>query len=172
MKKIILIALMALTTMATYAHRRVSENATVVSTDTIYYNADYLRVMNRSEAAYGRLLLTEGTGRDKREVFRDYYINGKIKMEGGYSFIDLSNDRNTKVEGDITAFYPNGKEKYRGSFVNGQPDGYFTLMMRDGSIATAEFVNGKSRFSYFVVTGTDGTQTQRDISDLKAFLKK
>lgn len=172
MKKIFLLTLMALTTMVTYAHKRISETAVAVSTDTIYYNADYIRVMDRSEAAYGRLLLTEGTGRNKRDVFRDFYMNGNVKMEGGYSFIDLENDRNTKVEGDITAFYPNGKEKYRGSFVNGQPDGYFTLLMRDGSIATAEFVNGKSRFNYFMVTNQQGQQTKRNIDDLKSFLKK
>ena len=45
-------------------------------------------------------------------------------------------------------------------------------MMRDGSIATAEFVNGKSRFNYFVVTATDGNQTRRDINELKIFLKR
>ena len=132
--------MIAFMTMASYAHKRVSETATVVSTDTIYYNADYIRVNNRVDAAYGRLLLTEGTGKNKREVFRDYYMNGKLKLEGGYSFIDLNDDRNTKVEGDVTAFYPNGKEKYRGSFIGGKPEGYLTVMMRDGSIATAEFV--------------------------------
>lgn len=99
-------------------------------------------------------------------------MNGKLKLEGGYSFIDLNNDRNTKVEGDVTAFYPNGKEKYRGSFIGGKPEGYLTVMMRDGSIATAEFVNGISRFNYFVVTATDGNQTRRDINDLKIFLKR
>ena len=172
MKKILLLTMMAFITMASYAHKRVSETATVVSTDTIYYNADYIRVDNRADAAYGRLLLTEGTGRQKREVFRDYYMNGKLKLEGGYSFIDLNDDRNTKVEGDVTAFYPNGKEKNRGSFIGGEPEGYLTVMMRDGSIATAEFVNGISRFNYFVVTATDGNQTRRDINDLKIFLKR
>ena len=75
------------------------------------------------------------------------------------------------VAGDVTAFYPNGKEKWRGTFVNGKPNGYFTMMMRDGSIATAQFINGKSRLNYFVVTSPDGTMSRRDIKELESFLK-
>ena len=37
--------------------------------------------------------------------------------------------------------------------------------------ATAEFVSGKSKYDYFVVTSPDGTTTKRDINDLKAILK-
>ena len=170
MKKLFLISIMAMLTIASYGHKRI-ENATPVSNDTIYYNADHIRVDSKSDAAYGRLLMTEGTGAQKRDVFRDFYLNGTPKLEGGYSFIDISNDANTKLEGDITAFYPNGKEKCRGTYVNGKPQGYFTVLMRDGSIATAEFVSGKSKYDYFVVTSPDGTTTKRDINDLKAILK-
>lgn len=162
---------MAMLTAATYAHKRI-ENAVPVSNDTIYYSIDKMRVDDKSQAAYGRLLLTVGTGAQKRDVFRDYYPNGTLKIEGGYSFIDLSNDNNTKLEGDVTAYYPNGKEKWQGSFVNGMANGYFTMMMRDGSIATAQFVNGKSKLDYFVVTAPDGTMTKRDVKDLQSFLKK
>lgn len=170
MKKLLLVAAMAMVTVATYAHRRVV-NATPVSNDTIYYNVENMRVDSKDLAAYGRLLLVEGTGRDKRDVFRDFYPNGNVKIEGGYSFIDLNNDNNTRLEGDVTAFYPNGKEKWRGTFVNGKPDGYFTMMMRDGSVATAQFIDGKSRLDYFVVTAPDGSTSRRDIKDLKSFLK-
>ena len=171
MKKMFLISILALLSIASYGHRRVV-NATPVSTDTIYYNDANQRVYERAEAAYGRLLLTEGTGRNKRDVFQDYYMNGKLKLEGGYSFLDLSDDNNTQLDGDITAFYQNGKEKWRGTFVNGKPQGYFVMMMRDGSVATAEFENGRSKHDYFTVTAPDGTMKLRDIRDLKSFLKK
>lgn len=171
MKKIFLISMMAMFTVASYGHKRIV-NAVPVSNDTIYYNADNIRISDKSDAAYCRLLMTEGTGLQKRDVFRDFYPNGNVKLEGGYSFIDLTNDNNTMLDGDITAFYPNGKEKWRGTFVKGQPNGYFTLMMRDGSIATAEFVDGKSKRDYFVVTSPDGKMSKRNISELKSFLKK
>ena len=170
MKKILLIAVMAMLTTASFAHKRIV-NATPISNDTIYYNVENMRVDSKDVAAYGRLLLTEGTGREKRDVFRDFYPNGNVKIEGGYSFIDLSDDKNTRYEGDVTAFYPNGKEKWHGTFVNGKPNGYFTMMMRDGSIATAQFINGKSRLNYFVVPSPDGTMSRRDIKELESFLK-
>ena len=113
-----------------------------------------------------------GKGVEKRDIFRDFYPNGTLKAEGGYSFIDLSNDNNTQLDGEVTAFYPNGKEKWQGKFVNGKANGYFTVMMRDGSIATAQFVNGKSKLDYFVVTAADGTMSKRDVKDLKHLLKK
>ena len=62
---------MAMLTIASYGHKRI-ENATPVSNDTIYYNADHIRVDSKSDAAYGRLLMTEGTGAQKRDVFRDF----------------------------------------------------------------------------------------------------
>ena len=165
---------MAMLTVASYAHKRVL-NAVPVSNDTIYYNVDNIRVDDKSDAAYGRLLLTAGPagkGVEKRDIFRDFYPNGTLKAEGGYSFIDLSNDNNTQLDGEVTAFYPNGKEKWQGKFVNGKANGYFTVMMRDGSIATAQFVNGKSKLDYFVVTAADGTMSKRDVNDLKHLLKK
>ena len=169
--QLLLVAIMAMLTVASYAHKRVL-NAVPVSNDTIYYNVDNIRVDDKSDAAYGRLLLTAGKGVDKRDIFRDFYPNGTLKAEGGYSFIDLSNDNNTQLEGEVTAFYPNGKEKWQGKFVNGKANGYFTVMMRDGSIATAQFVNGKSKLDYFVVTAADGTMSKRDVKDLKHLLKR
>ena len=139
---------MAMLTVASYAHKRVL-NAVPVSNDTIYYNVDNIRVDDKSDAAYGRLLLTAGKGVEKRDIFRDFYPNGTLKAEGGYSFIDLSNDNNTQLDGEVTAFYPNGKEKWQG-----------------------KFVNGKSKLDYFVVTAADGTMSKRDVNDLKHLLKK
>ena len=48
MKKILLVAIMAMLTVASYAHKRVL-NAVPVSNDTIYYNVDNIRVYDKSD---------------------------------------------------------------------------------------------------------------------------
>lgn len=169
MKKLLLISVMAMLTIASYGRKHV-ENATVVA-DTIYYAENMQNVVSKSQANYYRLLMTEGTGLQKRDVFQDFYLNGNLKAEGGYSFVDLGNDKNTVFDGEITTYYVNGKEKWHGTFKNGKRNGYFTLMMRDGSVAVAEFVNGVSIHDYFTVTHADGTITKRPLSEMKSLLQ-
>ena len=170
MKKILVISIMAAFALASNAaNKRMMENATIVA-DTIYYDANRMNVADRSDASYYRLLLKAGKGQQKQDMFQDFYLNGSLKAEGGYSFIDLGNDNNTKMDGEVTTYYPNGKEKWRGQFANGKPNGYFTMQMRDGSIAVAEFVNGKSKFDYFTVTRPDGTIKRHSINELDSLL--
>lgn len=169
MKKIILMSAMLLMTAVSFAHSRISENAKVVS-DTIYYAANNLSVKTAQEASYYRILKTQGVGMQKEDVFQDYYMNGNLRAEGGYTFIDLSNDKNTMLNGEVTTYYQNGKEKLHGKYVNGKRQGYFTLQLRDGGVAVVAFDNGKSRYDYFMVTLPDGTQEKRPLSDIKKLL--
>ena len=168
MKKIFLFAIMALITVSSFARKRI-ENATVVA-DTLYYAANMMNVANRDQASYYRLLMTEGSGLTKRDVFQDYYMNGNLKAEGGYSFVDLSNDKNTVLNGEVTTFYPNGKEKLHGNYVNGKREGYFTLQLREGGVAVVQFKNGKSVHNYFTVTHKDGTIEKKPLSEIRAFM--
>lgn len=170
MKKIALISAMLLMTVVSFGRNRVSENAKIVA-DTIYYAADMQSVANANQATYYRLLKTQGTGLEKEDVFQDFYMNGNLKAEGGYSFIDLSNDKNTVLDGDVTTFYQNGKEKLHGRYVNGQRNGYFTLQMRDGGVAIVEYKNGESKYNYFMVTRPDGSQEKRPINEIKSLLQ-
>jgi antitoxin component YwqK of YwqJK toxin-antitoxin module len=170
MKKIVLVSMMLLMTVASFGRKHVSETATVVG-DTIYYAADHMSVSNPEQASYYRLLLTQGTGLSKEDVFKDFYMDGTLKAEGGYSFIDLGNDKNTKLNGDVTTYYANGKEKMHGTYVNGKREGYFTLQMRDGGIAVMEFNNDQSKHDYFIVTEPDGNQTKRPISEIRSLLQ-
>ena len=103
MKKIALISMMLLMTVASFGHKRVSDNAVVVA-DTIYYAADQKSVASADQASYYRLLLTQGTGLNKEDVFKDYYMDGTLKAEGGYSFVDLGNDHNTVLNGDVITY--------------------------------------------------------------------
>lgn len=168
MKRLFIVALLAIVTVSTYA-RKTFVNTTVVA-DTIYYAQNMKNVANADQASYYRLLMTEGNGLKKQEVFRDFYMNGTVKAEGGYSFIDLGNDKNTVLNGEVTTFYPNGNEKWHGTYVNGKRQGYFTLQMREGGVAVVVYENGQSKFDYFTITKADGTMEKHNISELKALM--
>lgn len=169
MKKIILFSMMAMMTVASYGTKHVSPEA-VVASDTIYYGANKMNVSSRSDASYYRLLMTQGRGNNKQDVFKDYYLNGTLKAEGGYSFIDLSDDTNSLLNGEVITYYPNGKIKSCGKYVNGKRNGFFTIQMRDGSVASLEFVDGQSKYDYFMVTRHDGSMERRPISEIKSLL--
>jgi len=159
---------MALLTVASFGRKHV-ENATVVA-DTIYYAENMMNVQSADQASYYRLLMTIGSGLKKRDVFQDFYMNGNLKAEGGYSFVDLGNDKNTVLNGEVTTYYQNGKEKWHGVYKNGKREGYFTLQMRDGSVAVVQFVNGESAHKFFTVTHRDGRIEKKPISDIKSLL--
>jgi len=167
MKQGLLITVMALFSVVSYARKHVSENATVVA-DTIYYAADMSRVQNSEQAEYYRLLMQQNKGIGKVDVFQDFYMNGTLKAEGEYSFIDLGNDANTVLNGEVTTYYQNGMEKWHGKYIQGKREGYFTLHMREGGIAVVQFKGDKSVHDYFTITRADGTMEKRPISELKA----
>ena len=125
---------MAFMTVAAFGRKHV-ENATVVA-DTIFYAENMSNVASAEQASYYRLLMTTGTGVNKKDVFQDFYMNGNLRAEGGYSFVDLGNDRNTIFNGEVTTYYKNGKEKWHGKYVNGKREGYFTLQLREGGAAS------------------------------------
>ena len=168
MKRIILIAAMALVTVASFGRKHV-ENATVVA-DTIFYAENMANVASADQASYYRLLMTTGKGINKQDVFQDYYMNGNLRAEGGYSFIDLGNDRNTIFDGEVTTYYKNGKEKWHGKYVNGKREGYFTLQLREGGVAVVQFKNGESVHDYFTVTKSDGTMEKKSLSEIKSLM--
>ena len=83
MKRMILFSLMALMTIAAFGRKHV-ENATVVA-DTIFYAENMSNVTSADQASYYRLLMTTGSGLNKKDVFQDFYMNGNLRAEGGYS---------------------------------------------------------------------------------------
>lgn len=169
MKKLMILSMMLLAVLSASARKHVSESATVVA-DTIYYAANQQNVQDRGQAAYYRLLKQDGKGLNKEDVFQDFYMNGNLKAEGGYSFIDLGNDRNTIFNGEVTTYYKNGKEKWHGKYVNGKREGYFTLQLREGGVAVVQFKNGKSIHNYFMITYKDGTTEKRNLSEIQSLM--
>ena len=87
MKRILLISVVAMMTITSYARKHVAENAVVVA-DTIYYAADKTTVNNNDQASYYRLLMKQNHGVTQRDVFQDFYMDGTLKAEGEYSFIE------------------------------------------------------------------------------------
>jgi len=168
MKKLFLLSVMVLMTVASYG-RKHFENAIVVA-DTIYYAENRMNVSNSNQASYYRLLMKEGNGLQKHDVFQDYFLNGTLKAEGGYSFVDLGNDKNTILDGEVTTYYPNGKEKWHGTYQNGKCQGYFTMQMRDGGVAVVQYKDGKSVHDFYTVTRPDGTMQKCPIAELKSLL--
>lgn len=130
----------------------------------------YENVASADQASYYRLLMTTGAGINKKDVFQDFYMNGNLRAEGGYSFIDLGNDRNTIFNGEVTTYYKNGKEKWHGKYVNGKREGYFTLQLREGGVAVVQFKNGKSIHNYFMITYKDGTTEKKNLSEIQSLM--
>lgn len=170
MKRIVLLSMLITLTVASYGRKHVSADA-VLTSDTIYYSADKISVDNRSQASYYRLLLTGEEGNAKRNYFQDYYLDGRLKAEGSYSFIDLANDNNTKLNGEVTTYYENGKEQLHGKYINGLREGYFTLQLKDGSVAVVQYKDGKSLHDYFTVTHPNGNMQKRPLSEIKSLLQ-
>ena len=77
MRRVFLISVFALMTVASFGRKHI-ENATVVA-DTIYYADNMLNVTSAEQAGYYRLLMTQGVGSAKKDVFQDFYMNGNLK---------------------------------------------------------------------------------------------
>ena len=107
----------------------------------------------------------------KEDVFQDFYMDGTLRAEGGYNFIDLNNDNNTVLNGEVTTYYVNGREKLRGKYVDGKRNGYFTLQMRDGGVAVVVYKQGRSVYDYFMITRQDGSQERRPVSEIASLLQ-
>ena len=148
MKKLVLFGLMLLVSTISFGRSHIVDKANVTVADTLFYSPKHQVVSNPEKASYYRLLVTVGKGLSKQDAFVDYYMDGKMKAEGSYSFLDLNNDKNSKLDGEVITYYANGKEQLHGKYVNGLREGYFTAQLKDGSIAIIEYRDGKPVYNY------------------------
>lgn len=155
MKKLLFVAFACLASATSFAREGVK--TIVVSQDTIFYNHQSKVVSALSDAAYYRLLAKESYKGIERDIFQDFFPNGKKRLEGGYSFLDLGNDGNTILDGHVTSYYPNGMEKWHCKYKNGKRHGYLTLYLRDGSVGVVAYENGASKFNHMMITHSDGS---------------
>lgn len=169
MKKLLLLSALFMISVCGFARKNVT--TTVVSQDTVYYNGQLQKVSDRENAEYYRLFAKENYQGVQRDIFQDYYLNGKLRMEGGYSFLDLNNDKNTVLDGVVTTYYPNGKEKWTCKYKNGKRQGYLSLQLRDGSVVVAQYDYGNLVHNYLMVTHADGTMEHVAVSDYAHLLQ-
>ena len=119
MKKVLLMAVCVMVSMTSFGRKSVVLDNAKVVTDTIFYADNMQNVAKRAEASYYRLLKTQNVGAKKQEVFQDFYMNGTLKAEGGYSFTLQLRD------GGIAVIqFENGKSKFD----------YFTVTQKDGTM--------------------------------------
>lgn len=169
MRKLFLAALVCLVSATSFAREGVTTE--VVSHDTIFYNQQMKVVSDRDAAAYYRLLAKETNKGEVRNIFQDFYPNGHKRLEGGYAFLDLGNDANTVLDGRVTSYYPNGREKWNCNYKNGKRHGYLTLNLRGGSIGVVAYTNGEMRYKYIMVTHPNGKMEKKDIKEYEKLLQ-
>lgn len=81
--------------------------------DTIFYNEKWEKIMNADAASFYRV----GIIQDSLLSVKDYYINGKLQMEGGYIIKD------SLKHGDFKYFKDNGQLSSEGKYVKGNKEG-------------------------------------------------
>lgn len=171
MKKLVLFGLMLLVSTISFGRSHIVDKANVTVADTLFYSPKHQVVSNPEKASYYRLLVTVGKGLSKQDAFVDYYMDGKMKAEGSYSFLDLNNDKNSKLDGEVITYYTNGKEQLHGKYVNGLREGYFTAQLKDGSIAIIEYRDGKPVYNYCQLTHPNGEYEKIPLSKLNSILE-
>ena len=131
-------------------------------------------IRGNSETAVNQMdFLQQRYDRTRRVMDATYAFHVQVRkmaIEGGYNFVDLGNDANTVIDGEFTTYYPNGREKWHGQFVNGKRHGYFTMQMRDGGVAVVQYNNGVNVHNYFTVTRADGSIEKHSLDELKALM--
>ncbi len=102
---------------------------------------------NKKPKTVGFYKLVEGKEIKVRE--KDFYDNGKVKMEG--EFVD------GKRSGKWKAYYDNGKIWSEGEFLNGERTGLAKIYYPNGKLDTeGEYTNGKQTgtWKYYNEQGT------------------
>ncbi|MEO6849613.1 MAG: hypothetical protein ABI203_07635 [Mucilaginibacter sp.] len=111
-------------------------SAKAQKSDTIYYFAKNQVVKNKDSADFVRIVLPPDTAVDKNLLLiKDYYKNGRLKFIGHarYSFYKFL------MQGTCVDYFPNGRKRSIGSFIDNNPVGDFWEYYPNGKI----FITGK-----------------------------
>lgn len=166
-----------------------SVNAESAMIDTVYYDKEWKGVSGPHFATYYRIIEKNPTG-EYRKMFRDYYMSGELKSEGGYIFIDRFDDANSVMDGQWIDYYKSGRIEQQGKRVNGKQEGEYIRYFENGAIAIranfhednpaglyTEFnedglcfqkefrYDGTPKNDYYVVTNDNGLYSKIRISD-------
>ena len=156
--------------------------------DTIYYDKDWKGVSNRSFADFYRIAVYPANENYKK-LFRDYYITGELQATGGFISIDKFDDSKSVFDGESVIYFKNGKIQWKKTFQNGKLNGEFyeyfedglmkvktnlvneelhglyTEFFENGNFVQAEYVNGKPKYNYYVMSNQSGQVVKISFSD-------
>jgi antitoxin component YwqK of YwqJK toxin-antitoxin module len=145
----------------------------------IYYDKDWKGVSNASFAAFYRIAVYP-TNQNYKKRCRDYFITGELQGESEFVSIDKFDDsksvwngevityykngkiatketwKNGKSDGEFCSFSENGLIKSKGKLFNGKLDGLYTEFFDDGTFLQAEYINGISKYEYYVKSNQNG----------------
>lgn len=180
-KKILVLVLFMSVSFVSYGQERV---------DTIYYDKDWKGVSNRAFADYYRIAIYPDNSLYKKR-FRDYYITGELQGTGGFISIDKYDDSKSAFDGECISYFKNGKIQYKNQYANGKPNGehceysedglvirqynfvngklsgLYTEFLEKGAYIQAEYVNGKPKHHYYIMSNHEGQVMKIKYSDNK-----
>jgi hypothetical protein len=156
--------------------------------DTIYYDKDWKGVSNRAFADFYRIAVHPISDNYKK-TFRDYYITGELQASGAFISIDKFDDSKTVFDGETVTYFKSGKVHYKNNYSNGKKNGehceysenglvvkkmdfvndelsgLYTEFIEDGAFVQAEYINGKPKYDYYIVSNMNGQIVKIKYSD-------
>jgi len=177
--RIIALILFAMLSFSSYGQEKI---------DTIYYDKDWKGVTNRAFADFYRIAVYPDNNLYKKQ-FRDYYITGELQASGGFISIDEIDDsksifdgecinyfkngkvasrktvRNGKINGEFCEYSEDGLFKRKGTFAEDELSGLYTEFLEDGSYIQAEYLAGKPKYDYYVMSNQSGFLLKIRFSD-------
>lgn len=100
----------------------------IIAQDTVivYYNQDWEKIDNKDYASFYRKAFYDST---KLWRVRDYFISGKIQMEGAYK-----TKKEKKQAGYFSYYYENGQKQSEGYYAEGLKKGAWTQWHENGAL--------------------------------------
>lgn len=156
--------------------------------DTTYYDKDWKVINNKQFADYYRYSLIPENSNSKR-IFRSYYITGELESVGGFISLSDTNDSLSVFEGEITGYFRNGKMSYKriyshgkangvfidysedelikchGTLLDGELNGLYTEFYRDGGFMQIEYLNGRPKYDYYLMSNVEGYMLRYSVFD-------
>ncbi len=156
--------------------------------DTIYYDKNWKGVSNHTFADFYRIAINPANVNYKK-LFRDYYITGELQGSGGFISIDKFDDSKSIFDGECVNYFKNGKINSKrimqngkgngefceysedglivekGNLIDGELSGLYTKFLEKGSYVQAEYLNGKPKYDYYIMSNSEAQFLKIKFSD-------
>lgn len=119
-------------------------------TDTVYFDSQWERIEDESQATYYRIISNDTSGKIQFLV-NDYYMSGQLQMSGTYKSIHPD-----KKVGPFVYYYENGQKKIECLYKDDQLEGTWKEWFPEGLLKSKrQFQNGllEGTSEFFNLTG-------------------